>query len=203
MQTSALREAPGGGLFGAAQARPGSWRQAELAELEHSLRSAIMSTLAEASRPPMIASLQRGDEYAAVAVGGPVGRRAVVALGANLRGLLEAGARHIVVDLSNITDLDEGLAALMHRVEARTLALGGVFELTGLTPRVLYGMDDDPLARVFARHRAALEDGSPHELSWAVMSCPLGLDEVAEPHTAARHRCIIDTGGATASRVIR
>ncbi|MDT7684425.1 MAG: hypothetical protein QOG57_4735 [Pseudonocardiales bacterium] len=202
MQTSALREAPGGGLFGAAQARPGSWRQAELAELERSLRSAIMSTLAEASRPPMIASLQRGDEYATVAVGGPLGRRAVVALGANLRGLLEAGARHIVVDLSNITDL-EGLAALMHRVEARTLALGGVFELTGLTPRVLYGMDDDPLARVFARHRAALEDGSPHELSWAVMSCPLGLDEVAEPHTAARHRCIIDTGGATASRVIR
>ena len=202
MQTSALREAPGGGLFGAAQARPGSWRQAELAELEHSLRSAIMSTLAEASRPPMIASLQRGDEYAAVAVGGPVGRRAVVALGANLRGLLEAGARHIVVDLSNITDL-EGLAALMHRVEARTLAFGGVFELTGLTPRVLYGMDDDPLERVFARHRAALEGGSPHELSWAVMSCPLGLDEVAEPHTAARHRCIIDTGGATASRVIR
>jgi hypothetical protein len=202
MQTSALREAPGGGLFGAAQARPGSWRQAELAELERSLRSAIMSTLVEASRPPMIASLQREDEYAAVAVGGPVGRRAVVALGANLRGLLEAGARHIVVDLSNITDM-EALAALMHRVEARTLALGGVFELTGLTPRVLYGMDDDPLARVFARHRAALEDGSPHELSWAVMSCPLGLDEVAEPHTAARHRCIIDTGGATASRVIR
>jgi hypothetical protein len=78
-----------------------------------------------------------------------------------------------------------------------------VFELTGLTPRVLYGMDDDPLARVFARHRAALEGGSPHEVSWAVMSCPLGLDEVAEPHTAARHRCIIDTGGTTPSRAIR
>jgi hypothetical protein len=203
MPTSPLREAVGGGLFGTAQARPGPWRQAELAELEHRLRSAIMSTLVEASRPPMIASLQRGDEYAAVAVGGPVGRWAVVALGANLRGLLKAGAHHIVVDLSNITDLDEGLAALMHRVEARTLAFGGVFELTGLTPRVLYGLDDDPLARVFARHRAALEGGSPQELSWAVISCPLGLDEVAEPHTAARYRCIIDTGGATASRAIR
>lgn len=203
MATSPLRETVGGVLFGTAQARPGSWRQAELAELEHSLRAAIMRTLAEASRPPIIASLQRGDEYAAVAVGGPVGRRAVVALAANLRGLLEAGARHIVVDLSNMTDLDEALAALLHRAEARTLALGGVFELTGLTPRVLYWLEDDPLARVFARHRAALEDASPHELSWAVMSCPLGLDEVAEPHTAARNRCIIDTGGATASRVIR
>jgi hypothetical protein len=155
----------------------------------------------------MIASLQRGDKYAAVAVGGPVGRQLVVTMGANLRGLLEAGVRHIVVDLSNITDLQKGLAALMHRVEARTLALDGVFELTGLTPRVLYGLDDDPLARVFARHRASLEDGSPRELSWAVMRCPLGLDEVAEPHTPARHRRIIDTGGATdvatASRVIR
>jgi hypothetical protein len=201
MPTSPLRETAGGALFGTARGRPGSWRQAGLAELEHRLRSVIMSTLVEANRPPMIASLQRGDRY--VAVGGSVGRWAVIALGANLRGLLEAGARHIVVDLSNITDLDEGLAALMHRVEARTLAFGGVFELTGLTPRVLYGMDDDPLTRVFARHRAALEGGSPHELSWAVMSCPLGLDEVAEPHTPARHRCIIDSGGATASQVIR
>ncbi|MDT7629332.1 MAG: hypothetical protein QOI50_1262, partial [Pseudonocardiales bacterium] len=34
MPTSPLREAVGGGLFGTAQARPGSWRQAELAELE-------------------------------------------------------------------------------------------------------------------------------------------------------------------------
>jgi hypothetical protein len=73
-------------------------------------------------------------------------------------------------------------------------ARGGVLELTGLTPRVLHGMDDDPLARVFALYRAAFERAHPPELSWATVRCPGGLDEVAEPNTAGRHRAIIDTG---------
>jgi hypothetical protein len=112
---------------------------------------------------------------------------------AHLRGQLDAGPRHRVIDLSRVGRSDERLIALLRRVEARMVARGGV-ELTGLTPRVLHDMDDDPLDRVFALYRAAFERADQPELSWATVRCPGGLDEVAEPHTAARHRAIIDTG---------
>jgi len=181
-------------IFRSAEARPDSWRQAELVELDHTLRSAIMSTRAEANRPVMIASAQRGDQYTAVALGGQVDRRAVHALTAHLRGLLDAGTSHLVIDLSHVRGFGRGLPNLLGRVEARTVAYGGVFELTGLTPRILYAMDDDPLARVFALYRAAFDEASPHELAWASVRCPEGLDEVAEPRTPARHRSIIDMG---------
>ena len=174
-------------------ARPGWLRQADLAELERTLRSAIMSTAAHADPPALIASVQRGDGYGAVALGGPPDRPAVRALAAQLRGLLATGVDHLVVDLSNTGQLDEGLAGLLRTTEARLAALGGVFELAGLSPRTLHGLDDDLLARVFAVYRAALEDASPRQLSWASLRCPHGLDDVAEPHTAARHRSVIDT----------
>jgi ABC-type transporter Mla MlaB component len=182
------------GIFSAVEARPRPAREAELAELERTLRAAIVSTLAEAASPITIASAQRGDQYSAMVLGGPVEASAMGAVAAHLRGQLDAGARHLVIDLSRVGRWDDRLIALLHRVEARMAARGGVLELTGLTPRVLHDMDDDPLDRVFALHRAAFERAHPPELSWAAVRCPGGLDEVAEPHTAARHRAIIDTG---------
>jgi hypothetical protein len=72
--------------------------------------------------------------------------------------------------------------------------LGGIVELTGLGSRLLHDLDDDPLARVFALYRAALDGAGADEVTWARMRCPDGLDDVAEPRTAARHRAIIDNG---------
>lgn len=181
------------GVFSPAEARPGWWREAELAELEHTLRAAITGSLTEPARPVTIASVMRGDQYAAVALGGPLDGSALRALGAHLRGLVDNGTRHLVIDLSRVGRLDARLLTLLRRVESRMAARAGVLELTGLTPRVLHDMDDDPLDRVFVLYRSAFEGAGPDEMSWAAIRCPWGLDEVAEPHTAARHRSIIDT----------
>jgi hypothetical protein len=178
------------GILSSVQVRRASARQVALAELEHSLRAAVTATGAEDTGPITIASAQRGDQHAAVVLGGAAVTRAV---GAHLRGLLDGGSRHLVLDLSRVEQLDDRLLALLRRVEVRMAARGGALELTGLTPRVLHDMDDDPLARVFALYRAAFERAELRELSWAALRCPGGLDEVAEPQTPARHRAIIDT----------
>jgi ABC-type transporter Mla MlaB component len=183
------------GLFSpTTTARPRWLRQAELAELEHTLRAAIMSTTAEASRPVTVASAQRADGYAAVVLAGRLDGSAIRAAGAHLRGVLDAGPRHLIVDLSRVDQLDSRLPALLRRVEARMTGLGGIVELTGLGSRLLHDLDDDPLARVFALYRATLDGASAGEVTWARMRCPDGLHDVAEPHTAARHRTIIDNG---------
>jgi hypothetical protein len=58
--------------------------------------------------------------------------------------LLDAGSRHLVVGLGRLRRLDERLPTLLRRVEARMAAQVGVFELSGLPPRVLYDLHDDP-----------------------------------------------------------
>ncbi|MBW0108587.1 STAS domain-containing protein [Pseudonocardia sp. KRD-182] len=186
---------PDGGVFAPAAVRPRWWRQAELAELEHTLGAVMGASPAEQDPPVTIASAQRGDGFAALVLGGPPGAPPIPALVPHLRAVLDAGARHLVVDLSRTRRLDGQLAAILHEVAVRMAARGGVLDLTGLTPRVLHGLDDEALARVFLLYRAAFEDGTRAELSWAARRCPQGLDEVAEPRTAARHRSIIDTAG--------
>lgn len=163
--------------------------------MERTLRSAIASTAVDATTPVTIASTQRG-HHAAVAIGGTPEGRAVLAVSACLRGLLDAGTRHLVVDLSRVRRLDGALAELLRKVEARLVSQGGVFEMTGLSHRVLHDMDDDPLARVFALYRAAFDAADPIDLFWAGTRCPVGLEDVAEPHTAGRHRSIIDIQGS-------
>jgi anti-sigma B factor antagonist len=197
MPTTPFRRAapPDSGVFAPAGVPPRWRRQAELAELEHTLRAVSGRSPAEQNPPVTIASAQRGDRFAALALGGPLDDSSVPALVTHLRAVLDAGARHLVVDLSRTGRLDGRLAAILHDAAARMAALGGVLDLTGLTPRVLHRFDDDALARVFVLYRAAFEDGAHAELSWAAQRCPWGLDEVAEPHTAARHRAIIDTAG--------
>lgn len=184
--------AAGSGIVSPSEVRPGWERQAELAELEDMLRAAIMGTLAEGSSPITIASAQRGDQYSAVVLGGSVDASVMRAFCAHVRGLLDGGSRHLVIDLSRVGRADSRLPALLRRVEATVAARGGVVELTGLTPRALHDMDDNPLARVFALYRTAFEGADPQELAWATVRCPGGLDEVAEPYTPARHRVIID-----------
>jgi anti-anti-sigma regulatory factor len=181
------------GIFSPAEAPPGWRRQAELVELERMLKAAILSSLADTAPPVSLASAQRADGYAAVVLAGTLDGPAIRAVGAHFRGLLDGGSTHLVVDLSRVEHLDPRLPALLRRMEDRMATRGGTVELTGLSPRVLHDMEDDPLAGVFALYRAALENADAHDLSWARMRCPGGLDEVAEPHTAARHRSMMDT----------
>jgi anti-anti-sigma regulatory factor len=141
-----------------------------------------------------ITSAQRGSRHTAVAVGGAVDARTVRQLAAHLAGVLNTGTRHLVVDLSHAEQVDDQLLDLMRRVEERMLARNGVFELTGLSPAVLYAMDDGSLAEVFMIYRAFVDGGDPQAMSWASLRCPLGLGDVPEPHTPARHRWYIDMG---------
>lgn len=185
-------ESPGGELFRFADIRANLWRRAALAELEHMIGQAVIEALTDVADEMTITSVQRGDHYAAVTVSGPADARAIQRLAAHLGGLLNAGARHLVVDLSRVTHIDDQLLDLMRKVEARAVALNGVFELMGLAPNVLYAMDDGPVAEVFALYRATLDVASSHAMSWAGLRCPEGLGEVPEPRTAGRHRSIID-----------
>ncbi|MEV0702214.1 STAS domain-containing protein [Saccharopolyspora sp. NPDC050389] len=191
-------------LFRSADVRADLWRRAALAELEDMVGHAVVAALTDEADEMTITSVQRGAHYTVVTVSGPVDSRATRQLAAHLNGLHNAGAHHLVVDLSRVTNLDENLLGLMRRVEARVLARNGVFELTGLAPNVLYAMEDGPLSEVFALYRATLEEAGPQAVSWAALRCPQGLAEVPEPRTARRHRSIFDVsarprGGRVAS----
>lgn len=163
-------------------------RVATLAELARLMQQA----LAPAGNELTVGSTLRGDHHTVVTVGGYVDERAIRMLAAYFTGLLNGGARHLVVDVSRVDAVPDSLLDLMRRVAARVLALNGVFELTGLTPSVLYAMDDVPLAEVFARYRILLDDARPPALRWSDLLCPQGLEDVPEPGSAARCRCVVD-----------
>lgn len=186
-------DATGSPLFRSADLRPNPWRRAVLAEVEQLIgRPAVSDVPGEMT----VTSAQRGSRYTAVAVGGTVGASGVRQLAAYLAGVLNAGTRRLVVDLSCVATVDDDLLNLMRRVEEWMLARDGVFELTGLSPSVLYAMDDGSLAEVFTIYRAIVDDGDVQAMPWASLRCPLGLDDVPEPHTPARHRSVIDMGSS-------
>ena len=140
-----------------------------------------------------VTSTLRGKHYTVVTVGGSIDARALRLLAAHFAGLLHAGTRHLVVDLSQAKQVDDSLFELMHKVEDRLTALNGVFELTGLAPPVLYAMDDALLAEVFSWYRAIIDDPKPRAVLWSSLRCPQGLEDVAEPGSADRYRTFIDT----------
>jgi len=140
-----------------------------------------------------VTSTLRGKHYTVVTVGGSIDARALRLLAAHFAGLLHAGTRHLVVDLSQVKQVDDSLFELMHKVEDRLTALNGVFELTGLAPPVLYAMDDALLAEVFSWYRAIIDDPKPRAVLWSSLRCPQGLEDVAEPGSADRYRTFIDT----------
>ncbi|RRO17699.1 anti-sigma factor antagonist [Saccharopolyspora rhizosphaerae] len=171
---------------------PDLWRRAALAVLEDLVGRA--SVVAADEEDMTINSVQRGAHYTVVTVSGPVDLRAARQLAAHLTGLHNAGAHHVVVDLSRVTSLDENLLGVLRRVEAEVVARNGVFELMGLEPNMLHAMEDEPLSEVFTLYRAALEETGSEAASWAALRCPQGLAEVPEPRTARRHRRIFDVG---------
>ncbi len=170
------------------------WRTAALAELEYMIAGSVTSTLVEVPEELTITSVQRGDQYAAVTVAGPVDARARRQLGNHLGDLIHAGTRHLVVDVSRLNQINHALFDLLRTVETQMSARGGVFELTGLTPPAMAAMDDEPLEEVFALYRASLEATEPYEGSWTRLRCPQGLSDVPEPRTPGRRRWIIDLG---------
>jgi len=184
-------------LFQSADVRVAPWYGGALAELAHLIGRPAAPAWTEVEGEMTVTSAQRGRRYTAVAVGGSVDGRTVRQFAAHLAGLLNAGTQHLVVDLSRVARVDDNLLELMRRVEERILARGGLFELTGLTPSVLYALDDGTLTGVFTVHRAVIDGGDPQAPSWASLRCPLGLGEVPEPNTSARHRAYIDMGNRT------
>jgi anti-anti-sigma regulatory factor len=196
MATMPVRQLGSAGamLFRSADVRVAPWHGGALAELAHLMDRPAASSWTDVAGETTITSAQRGSRYTAIAVGGAVDARTVRQLAAHLAGVLNTGTRHLVVDLSHAEQVDGRLLDLMRRVEERMLARDGVFELTGLSPAVLYAMDDGSLTEVFMIYRAAVDGGEPQAMSWASLRCPLGLGDVPEPHTSARHRSYIDMG---------
>ncbi|WP_103347610.1 STAS domain-containing protein [Amycolatopsis sp. CA-128772] len=144
-------------------------------------------------RPPgfTISSTLHPGRYTVVAVTGRVDALALRTLAGYLAGLVHAGARHFVIDLSGVEQPGDALLDLLHRCGDRLAADGGALELIGLTPPVLYELDDEALAEVFAQYRAASEGGLRR---WAALRCPQGFEGVAEPGSPARFRAFVDTG---------
>jgi hypothetical protein len=144
--------------------------------------------------PPLgftISSTLHPGRYTVVAVAGRADAPALRTLAGYLTGLVHAGARHFVIDLSRVERPGDDLLGLLRRCGDRLAADGGALELIGLMPPVLYELDDDALAEVFAQHRAAFEGGRRR---WAALRCPQGFDGVAEPGSPARFRAFVDTG---------
>lgn len=139
-----------------------------------------------------ITSTQWRDGQTVVVVTGPVDAQSVQRLALYLQGLLRSGTRRLSVDISRVTVLDDQLLALLHAIETRTFVLGGIFELTGLLPPTLYAMEDGVVTEVFSLYRAALDDDGVRATTWAALTCPQGLSDVAEPGTPARHRAVLD-----------
>jgi anti-anti-sigma regulatory factor len=165
---------------------------AELQRLSGQARGAP-AELARTTGNFTVTSTLRDDHYTVVTVGGSIDARALRLLAAHFAGLLHAGTRHLVVDLSRVARVDDSLFELMHRLEDRLTALGGLFELTGLAPPVLYAMDDSLLGEVFAWYRAVVDVPDPRAALWSALRCPQGLEDVAEPGSADRYRTFIDT----------
>jgi hypothetical protein len=140
-----------------------------------------------------VTSTLRGGHYTVVTVGGSIDARALRLLAAHFAGLLHAGTRHLVVDLSRVEQVDNSLFELMHRVEHKLTALNGLFELTGLVLPVLYAMDDTLLAEVFSWYRAVIDPPEPRAALWSSLRCPQGIEDVAEPGSVDRYRTFIDT----------
>ena len=170
------------------------WRTAALDELERLTGTVVPGGSGESSGELTVTSTLRDHNYTVVTVSGSISARAIRLLAAHFAGLLNAGTRHLVVDLSRVEGVDDDLLDLMRKVEARVRMLSGEFELTGLAPPVLYAMDDEPLTEVFAQYRAIFEDGRPRALLWSAVRFPQGLADVPEPGSAARCRAFIDTG---------
>ncbi|MGW5715045.1 STAS domain-containing protein [Amycolatopsis sp. NPDC003865] len=154
-----------------------------------SLTLTELDRLVSRAAPPhelTISSTLHPGRYTVVAIAGRADAPALRTLAGYLAGLVHAGSRNFVVDLSRVEQPGDDFLRLLRTFGDRVTAAGGELELTGLTPRVLYELDDEPLADVFALYRVDSEVGRR-------LRCPQGLDGVAEPGSPARFRAFVDT----------
>jgi anti-anti-sigma regulatory factor len=148
--------------------------------------------ISRAAPPPelTISSTLHPGRYTVVAIAGRADAPALRTLAGYLAGLVHAGARHFVVDLSRVERPGDDFLGMLRRFGDRLTAAGGALDLIGLTPRVLYALDDQALGEVFVQYRAAFEGGLRR---WAALRCPQGFEGVAEPGSPARFRAFVDT----------
>jgi anti-anti-sigma regulatory factor len=99
-------------------------------EDEHSSRPA-----AEASRIS-IACVQHGEDYAVVTVTGAATGRSAYILRAHLRSILDSGASVVVIDLSEVTLADIGLAAVLGHTWRRMRTRNGELHLFNVSAPV-------------------------------------------------------------------
>ena len=107
-----------------------------------------------------------------VQVLGRVDRAAISQIRAAIRGLRAAGARHLVVDLSAVTDCDERLLNFLAGARAQLLDDRGTLTLAGVNlPQLLPALRETTVDGVFVvydalrrERRSSIPPESPHGL---------------------------------------
>ncbi|SEF24562.1 Anti-anti-sigma regulatory factor (antagonist of anti-sigma factor) [Amycolatopsis pretoriensis] len=158
-----------------------------------SLALAELDRLISHATPPhelTLSSTLHPGRYTVVTIAGRADTAASRTLAGYLAGLVHAGSRNFLIDLSRVERPGDDFLRLLRRFGDWLTTAGGELELTGLTPPVLYELDDEPLAEVFTLYRVDSEGGRRR---WAALRCPQGFDGVAEPGSPARFRAFVDT----------
>ncbi|HEY3717444.1 MAG TPA: STAS domain-containing protein [Jatrophihabitantaceae bacterium] len=84
-----------------------------------------------------LTTVQRGLDYAVVAVAGDIDGPATQHVRCQIRALLDVGVRHLVVSLADVLSCDPRLGALLNRTHLRLRARNGQLELVGIPASVL------------------------------------------------------------------
>jgi anti-anti-sigma regulatory factor len=114
--------------------------------------SLVSLPLPRPARPPVrLASVLHGRE-ALVTATGTIDRKATAGIAALLRGLCDAGATRVLVDLATVSSCDRSLAAALNSQRRRLAASGGWLVVDG-SPATLGDDLDLSLTETFRIYR--------------------------------------------------
>ena len=103
-----------------------------------------------------VASVQCGQDYAAVIVSGVLDGIAIRQLRACLRGLIEGGMRSLLIDLSQASGADGRLGLMLDRAETALRVRHGRLVLLNVPPGIRSSLDVDRLSQAFATCRGSV-----------------------------------------------
>ncbi|GEL20293.1 STAS domain-containing protein [Pseudonocardia asaccharolytica] len=118
--------------------------------LDHHERRTIGST-----NKWIISSVQPDRDHALLTVTGMLDQESAAELRQRATGLLVAGARYLVVDLSQAYGAHPGILGLLAAASRRLTARQGWLKLTGAGPAVMEKLDEASLSDLFTIYRAA------------------------------------------------
>nr|WP_147201271.1 STAS domain-containing protein [Pseudonocardia asaccharolytica] len=90
---------------------------------------------------------------------GPLNVGATAELAQRVEGLLVAGARYLVVDLSQAHGVRPGVLRLLTTTSQRLMASRGWLKLSGAGPTLLAELDEASLSDLFTLYQAATGQG--------------------------------------------